>query len=214
VNARVSRLTTRGLYAVTPDIADTQALVAQVSAAIMGGARFVQYRNKTATADVRLEQAYALKSVCNKAGACLIINDHVELALAIDADGVHVGAEDASVDDVRRALGREKLVGVSCYNQLALALSAQASSADYVAFGSFFPSHIKPGAVHAPLDLLIDARRQLNVPIVAIGGITVENGASLITAGASALAVISALFQAPDVTSAAQRFTTLFEAPR
>jgi thiamine-phosphate pyrophosphorylase len=214
VNARVSRLTTRGLYAVTPDIAGTQALVAQVSAAIMGGARFVQYRNKTATADVRLEQAYALKSVCNKTGACLIINDHVELALAIDADGVHVGAEDASVDDVRRALGREKLVGVSCYNQLALALSAQASSADYVAFGSFFPSHIKPGAVHAPLDLLIDARRQLNVPIVAIGGITVENGASLITAGASALAVISALFQAPDVTSAAQRFTTLFEAPR
>jgi thiamine-phosphate pyrophosphorylase len=214
VNAQVSRHTTRGLYAVTPDIADTRALVAQVSAAITGGAGFVQYRNKTATADVRLEQAYALKSVCNKTGACLIINDHVELALAIDADGVHVGAEDASVHDARRALGREKLVGVSCYNQLALALSAQANGADYVALGSFFPSRIKPGAVHAPLTLLMDAKRELNVPIVAIGGITVENGASLIAAGASALAVISALFQVPDVTTAARRFTTLFEASR
>ncbi|MGZ5092668.1 MAG: thiamine phosphate synthase [Burkholderiales bacterium] len=214
MNAQVSRPRTRGLYAVTPDVADTQALVAQVSAAIMGGTRFVQYRNKIATAGVRLEQAYALKSLCNKTGACLIINDHVELALAIDADGVHVGAEDTSVHEARRALGHEKVVGVSCYNELALALSAQASGADYVAFGSFFPSRIKPGAVHAPLDLLIDARRQLNVPIVAIGGITVENGASLVAAGASALAVISALFQAPDVTRAAQRFTTLFEAPR
>jgi thiamine-phosphate pyrophosphorylase len=163
---------------------------------------------------VKLEQAYALKSVCNKAGARLIINDHVELALAIDADGVHVGADDASVHEARRALGDQKVIGVSCYDQLALAVSAQASSADYVAFGSFFPSRVKPVAVRAPLDLLRDAQRHLNVPIVAIGGITVENGASLITAGASALAVISALFQVPDVTSAARRFTALFEASR
>ena len=204
----------RGLYAVTPDITDTRLLVRQVSAAIAGGAGWVQYRNKTATADVKLEQAYALKSVCNKAGARLIINDHVELALAVDADGVHVGAEDASVHETRRALGDQKVIGVSCYDQLALAVSAQAGGADYVAFGSFFPSRVKPGAVRAPLNLLSDAKRQLNVPIVAIGGITVENGASLITAGASALAVISALFQVPDVTSAARRFTALFEVSR
>jgi thiamine-phosphate pyrophosphorylase len=205
-------LAMRGLYAITPDADETESLVAQVSAAISGGARIIQYRNKTATPEMRVAQAIALKSLCRDTGACLIINDHVELALAVDADGIHVGSSDASYDDARRTLGDEKLIGISCYNQLGLALAAEARGADYIAFGSFFSSLVKPGAVHAPTDLLIEARRTLKVPIVAIGGITLNNAPPLITAGADALAVISALFSAPDVTLAARSFTALFEA--
>jgi thiamine-phosphate pyrophosphorylase len=204
----------RGLYALTPDTDETESLLAQVSAAISGGVRIIQYRNKTATPEMRVAQALALKSLCHDAGACLIINDHVELALAVDADGIHVGSGDASYDYARRALGDEKLIGISCYNQLGLALAAEARGADYVAFGSFFPSLVKPAAVHAPTDLLTEARRTLEVPIVAIGGITLNNAPRLITAGADALAVISALFSAPDVTAAARSFTALFEAQR
>jgi thiamine-phosphate pyrophosphorylase len=212
VKGQPTVLAVRGLYAVTPDTDKTESLVAQVSAAISGGVRIIQYRNKTATPEMRVAQALALKSLCRDAGACLIINDHVELALAVDADGLHVGSGDASYDDARRALGDEKLIGISCYNQLGLALAAEARGADYIAFGSFFPSLVKPGAVHAPTDLLIEARRTLKVPIVAIGGITLNNALPLITAGTDALAVISALFSAPDVTVAARSFTALFEA--
>jgi thiamine-phosphate pyrophosphorylase len=212
VKGQPTVLAVRGLYAVTPDTDQTESLVAQVSAAISGGVRIIQYRNKTATPEMRVAQALALKSLCRDAGACLIINDHVELALAVDADGLHVGSGDASYDDARRALGDEKLIGISCYNQLGLALAAEARGADYIAFGSFFPSLVKPGAVHAPTDLLIEARRTLELPIVAIGGITLNTALPLITAGADALAVISALFSAPDVTVAARSFTALFEA--
>ena len=204
----------RGLYAITPDNENTQSLVAQVSAAISGGVRFVQYRNKTATSQKRLAQALALKSLCRDRGASLIINDHVDLALAVDADGIHVGSGDASYKDARGALGNDKLIGISCYNRLELALAAQAHGANYIAFGSFFPSQVKPGAVHAPTDLLSAARRRLEISIVAIGGITIDNAPPLITAGADALAVISALFSAPDVTAAARSFTALFEERR
>jgi thiamine-phosphate pyrophosphorylase len=145
-------------------------------------------------------------------GARLIINDHVELARAVDAHGVHVGAEDAGLQEARAALGPEKIVGVSCYNRLELARDAQAAGADYVAFGSFFPSSVKPHAVRAPVELLLQARRELHVPIVAIGGITLEGAPRLISAGADALAVISALFDAPDISKAALDFSALFHA--
>ena len=204
----------RGLYAVTPDTEKIESLVVHVTAAISGGVRIIQYRNKTATPELRLAQARALKSLCRNMGATLIINDHVELALAVDADGIHVGSEDTSYDNARQALGNQKLVGISCYNQLGLALAAESRGANYVAFGSFFPSRVKPGAVHAPADLLIDARRALEVSIVAIGGITLDNAPPLISAGADAVAVISALFSAPDVTAAARSFTALFGAQR
>jgi thiamine-phosphate pyrophosphorylase len=214
VKAQPTVRAVRGLYAVTPDTEKTESLVAHVTAAISGGVRIVQYRNKTATPDLRLAQARALKSLCRDSDATLIINDHLELALAVDADGIHVGSEDMSYDDARRALGEQKLIGISCYNQLDLALAAESRGANYVAFGSFFPSRVKPGAVHAPTDLLINARRALEVSIVAIGGITLNNAPHLISAGADALAVISALFSAPDVTAAARSFTALFEARR
>lgn len=214
MNAQPTMRAVRGLYAVTPDTENTESLVAHVSAAISGGVRIIQYRNKTATPELRLAQALALKSLCRDTGASLIINDHVELALAVDADGVHVGSGDTSYAAARRALGNDKLIGISCYNQLGLALAAESCGADYIAFGSFFPSRVKPGAVHAPADLLIEAKRALEVSIVAIGGITINNAPPLITAGADALAVISALFSAPDVTAAARSFTALFEAQR
>jgi len=200
----------RGLYAVTPDEPDTDRLVAAVCDAISGGARLVQYRNKSAPERLRVEQARALKALCASRSAALIVNDHVELALESDADGVHLGGDDGSCVEARRKLGTAKLIGISCYDRIALAFEAERAGADYVAFGSFFPSRIKPGAVQAPLALLAQAQRELGVPIVAIGGITSVNAASLVQAGADAVAVISALFDAPDVAAAARQFEALF----
>lgn len=198
-----------GLYAVTPDLADTAVLLAKTLAALAGGARLLQYRNKTADENLRREQAAALRELCRRYGAMLIINDHVELAREIDADGVHVGADDAGVAAARTRLGHGKIIGATCYNDRQRALAATAQGADYVAFGSFFASSVKPGAVRAPLALLQQTRRQVTVPVVAIGGITLDNAAGLIDAGANAVAVISALFAAPDVEVAARKFCQL-----
>ena len=195
----------------TPDDGDTNALLAKVAAAIAGGARFVQYRNKLASPALRLEQGKALKALCSQNGAALIVNDHVDIARAIEADGVHLGREDGSAALGRSAVGPYGLVGISCYQSLARARAAVAEGADHVAFGSFFPSRVKPGASRAPVDLLAQAKDELDVPVVAIGGITVENGGVLVRAGADALAVISALFDAADITAAASCFTALFE---
>jgi thiamine-phosphate pyrophosphorylase len=199
-----------GLYAVTPDLADTALMLAGTQAALAGGARLVQYRNKSADADLRHEQASALVALCRRRHVPLIVNDDVELACAIDADGVHVGVDDAAVDAARAQIGREKMIGVSCYNDLHRALLAQAQGADYVAFGSFFASSVKPRAAHAPLALLQQARQQVRLPLVAIGGITPANASALIGAGADAIAVIAALFTAPDVEIAARKFCGLF----
>lgn len=202
--------TIRGLYAVTPDETDTPQLMRQIGAALSGGARIVQYRNKTAP-EMRKAQARALKTLCDEYGAVLIINDHLHLAAEINADGVHLGAEDGDMREARSVLGPDKLIGVSCYNRIELARSAAAHGADYIAFGSFFPSRVKPGAVQAPLSLLAEARRELRIPIVAIGGITLENAPSLIHSGADAVAVISGLFHAPEVATTARAFNLLFD---
>jgi thiamine-phosphate pyrophosphorylase len=193
---------------------DTAALVRDVAAAISGGATLVQYRNKISAPGVLREQAAALRSLCAERGALLIVNDSVELARAVDADGVHIGKDDGEAALAREVLGAGKIVGISCYRSLDAARAAQAGGADYVAFGSFFPSTVKPSAVRAPLELLTEGRRVLQVPIVAIGGITAENGAALVAAGADALAVISAVFASPDVAAAARAFAPLFETAR
>ncbi|HEV2008240.1 MAG TPA: thiamine phosphate synthase [Burkholderiales bacterium] len=199
-----------GLYAVTPDLSDTALLLAKTQAALVGGARLVQYRSKIADGNLRREQATALRELCRRRGTPLIINDDVDLAREIDADGVHVGADDAAVAIARAQIGGEKIIGVSCYNDLPRALFAAAQGADYVAFGSFFASSIKPGAVRAPLALLQQARQQIRLPLVAIGGITLDNASGPIGAGADAVAVIAALFAAPDVEAAARKFCRLF----
>ena len=199
-----------GLYAVTPDMDDTPALLARVEAALAGGARLLQYRNKTASSPLRLVQARALLALCWGYQVPLIINDHLDLALALDAGGLHVGAEDGSAAEARKRLGPDKILGVSCYGRVENALAAVEAGATYVAFGGFFPSRVKPGSARTPIALLGEAKRKLKLPIVAIGGITPENAPQLIDAGADAVAVISALFAADDVKLAAQTFGALF----
>ncbi len=193
----------RGLYAVTPDLADSAALVARVEAALRGGAALIQYRSKTASAQLRLDQARELARVRASRGGMLIVNDDPLLAAEIGADGVHVGENDASILAAREIVGPDRLVGVSCYNDIARAPRAIAAGADYVAFGSFFPSSVKPDARRADLALLAHAR-SLGVPVVAIGGIDAANARSLFDAGADAVAVITAVFDADDVTAAAE----------
>lgn len=201
----------RGLYA----IADTGVIVGErlinaVEQAIAGGARLVQYRSKNGVRDdPRL--ASVLATVCRRLGALYIVNDDPALAAAAGADGVHIGHDDPSIARAREQLGKERIIGVSCYNDLGRALAAETAGADYVAFGSFFPSSTKPRAVRADLDLLHAARMRLRLPVVAIGGITPENGARLIAAGADALAVITGVFAQPDVEAAARRYAQLFE---
>jgi thiamine-phosphate pyrophosphorylase len=201
----------RGLYAITPDALrrrrDLRALVAEALAA---GARVVQYRDKGPDETRRRAEAELLLTLCRGADALLIVNDDLELAAAVGAHGVHLGRDDADPREARRRLGRQAVIGVSCYDRLERARQARASGADYVAFGRFFPSRTKPAAVQAHPELLRRARRELGLPLVAIGGITPENGASLIAAGADMLAVVDAVFGAPDVRAAARAFIDLF----
>jgi thiamine-phosphate pyrophosphorylase len=199
----------KGLYAITPDEAGTVELLRKVRLALSGGARVLQYRNKAAGAVLRLEQARALRELTHEFSVPLIINDDAMLARQVDADGVHLGGEDGSVAAARAVLRGGKLIGVSCYNRMALAYEAVRQGADYVAFGSFFVSAIKPGAVTASPDLLRQARREISLPLVAIGGITVQNCTQLLEAGADALAVISAVFGAADIQDAARQFANL-----
>jgi thiamine-phosphate pyrophosphorylase len=209
----MNSIVVNGLYAITPEEADTAALLRKVRSALLGGARVVQYRNKVADGALRLKQAAALRELTREFAVTLIVNDDAALARQAEADGVHLGGADGSVAAARALMG-SGLIGVSCYNRAALAQQAVLQGADYVAFGSFFASTVKPDAVVATPDLLRQARRELDVPIVAIGGITPHNGAQLIEAGADALAVISAVFSAADIEGAAREFSNLFEQGR
>lgn len=200
-----------GLYAITPDLADTDDLLYRVRAALAGGARVVQYRNKTADPQLRLTQARALQSLCAARGVPLIINDHLEIAVAVDAAGLHLGGDDGDIAAARVRLGPGKLLGASCYDRLELAEAALAAGADHIAFGSFFASSVKPDAVRPPLDLVTRTKKQFAVPVVGIGGITPGNAPQLIRAGIDAVAVISAVFAAPDIEAAAREFQSLFE---
>lgn len=199
--------TISGLYVITPDEPDTAKLSQRARLALAGGAQLLQYRNKLADGALRREQALALRGLTREFGAMFIVNDDAALAAEVDADGVHLGAEDGEIAVARALLGPEKLIGVSCYNRAELARQAVADGADYVAFGAFFPSGVKPDAVRARPELL---HEDYGVPVVAIGGISVENGGQLVAAGADALAVISAVFAAADVQQAAQDFSKLF----
>ncbi len=203
-------MTLTGLYALTPDLADTTRLLKQVEQALDGGARLIQYRNKAAGTELRRKQAPALKSLCQRYGARLIINDDLALALAIDADGVHLGREDGDLETCRTALGPTRLLGLSCYADLARARQARHIGADYIALGSVFASTTKPAAVRSPLTLLREARDASGLPVCAIGGITLDNAPQLIDAGADLLAVISDLFGAPDIRARARAYTSLF----
>ena len=203
-----------GLYAITPDLADTDDLLLRTRAALSGGARVLQYRNKTASPALRHEQAQALQQLCTEFTVPLIINDHLGLALAVNAAGLHLGGDDGDIAAARAQLGLDKLLGVSCYDRIELAQRAVAAGADYLAFGSFFASSVKPDAVRPPVDLITLAKNRCRLPVVAIGGITPHNAPQLIAAGVDAVAVISAVFTAPDVAAAAREFQVLFDQQR
>ena len=205
-----------GLYAITdPDIIPHAEFEKRVEAALKSGARILQYRNKTTDQKNRLQQAHYLRQLCDTYNVTLIINDDIALARAVNADGIHIGKNDSSLALARQQLGDDKIIGVSCYNQLDLARQAIKDGADYIAFGSFFSSTIKPDAPTASLQLIRDIKQETSLPVCCIGGITRHNHPPLLEAGADMLAVISDLFahdQPADIEQAAQQFSQSFRA--
>ena len=200
----------KGLYIVTPDWDDTGKLVQATDLALQGGAVLVQYRHKTADAALRSEQATALLQVCRRHGVPFIINDHLELCLALDADGIHVGGTDASVAQVRAAVGADKIVGASCYGTLQLARDAQAAGASYVAFGGFYPSRVKKYDFKTAPEIVAQSKAEIALPVVVIGGMTVDNCQPLIAQGADLVAAISSVYMQENVSGAARGFAALY----
>jgi len=202
-----------GLYAITDSgLIEGSQLVSAVNAAISGGARLIQFRDKSQPSAARTQLAANVQAVCAERSVALIINDDIELCKQVGAAGVHLGADDCKLETAREQLGATALIGISCYNQLDLAIKAEQNGADYIAFGSFYSSGIKPDAVRAETELLERARQCLSIPIVVIGGITRENARPLIDAGADMVAVISDVFGADNIQTAALGFTRLFHA--
>lgn len=200
----------RGLYAVTPNWDDTDLLIQATADIIAGGATLVQYRHKTANAAQRLEQASALLSLCRSKKVPFVINDFIELVEQLDADGVHVGGTDEAVIAVRARLGADKIIGASCYGSLELAHQSAADGASYVAFGGFYPSLVKKYEVSTPSTIVAQAKLEIAVPIVVIGGMTVENSRVLVKNGADMVAAITSIYAQPDAKQAARNFSDLF----
>jgi len=199
----------QGLYVITDSnlIPDAR-FIQSVEQAIIGGAKIIQYRNKRP--EQYIEQAIAIKNLCQQYQIPLIINDDIQLAKQIGADGVHLGKDDSKLAIARNVLGNKAIIGISCYNEISLAKQAISGGATYVAFGRFFNSLTKPHATPCDINVLRQARKNFTCPIVAIGGINPNNGSTLITAGADCLAVINGVFGQPDITAAAQKYAQLF----
>jgi len=199
------------LYAITPDWPDSLRIFAAVEAALRGGASVLQLRRKQASPEQLREEGMQIGALCRQAGVPFIVNDDPMLAKQLGADGVHLGRDDGDITSARALLGPGRWIGVSCYADVHKAVSARQAGADYVAMGSVFPSFTKPGAVAASLDTLRAARGEVDLPLVAIGGITLVNVASVRAAGADMAAVISALFDAPDIEAAARQFSQIWK---
>ena len=201
----------RGVYAITDEnLLAGPALFSAVEEALRAGLALLQYRNKSAAWQSKCAEAAQLLQLCRHYDTLLLINDDVELCLEVGAAGVHLGQADTKLVEARQRLGEEAIIGITCHSDLSLALRAQAAGADYVAFGRFFPSHTKPNAPPASIQVLQQAKAQLAIPIVAIGGINAENGQALVTAGADMLAVIHTLFASADVEAEAKALNALF----
>ena len=200
-----------GIYAITPDLIDTTNLVMLTQQVLISGVQLIQYRNKIADNALKLEQAALLSTLCYEFNTPLIINDDLDLAIKVGADGVHLGAEDIAVVEARRRLGPGKIIGASCYNKLRYAIEAENYGADYVAFGSFYISSTKPGAVSAPINLLRKAKQYLQIPVVAIGGIDSENIIELAYKGADAVAVSSSIFNSINIQLETKKLSCIFK---
>lgn len=201
----------RGLYLVTPELADTDALLGAVACVLSARPAIVQYRSKLVDPALRREQASRLLALCRQARIPLVINDDLALALDIGADGAHLGRDDGDLAGARKALGQARILGASCYGEWARAEAAVAAGVDYVAFGAMFPSSTKPQAPLAPLEMLTRAKAEFGLPVAAIGGITLDNAPLLIAAGADLPAVISDVFSAPDPAARAAAYAGLFD---
>jgi len=203
----------KGLYVITDRpmcLERSMSVDKLVTLAVTGGARIIQYRNKQSPSAVRLYEAAILAKLCKQLDAIFIINDDVDIALEVDADGVHLGQEDLNITEARKRLGQDKIIGITCHNDLQLAREAEQASADYVALGRFFSSSSKPSAPPATLETLRHAVNELSIPVCAIGGITTENAPELIKHGAQMLAVINGVFGAWNVSKAAKSYVNLF----
>jgi len=208
------KLPLSGVYALTPDDNLLPRLSALVESALQGGVKWVQYRNKIAPTPLRKAQASELLRLCKAYGAKLIVNDDVWLAVEIGAHGAHLGRDDlpgGSLQTARNALGPHRILGVSCYDDLARAEVAVDAGVDYIAFGSMFPSITKPQAPRASLDLIRTAKQRFKVPVIGIGGITTKNAPQLLDAGADMIAVLTDLFDAMDIKKQAEKFQKLFK---
>ncbi len=201
----------KGLYIVTPDWDDTQKLVDVTEQALLGGAALVQYRHKTASPDLRRKQAERLLALCRRYQRPFIINDHVDLCEALDADGIHVGGTDDSVLNLRTRLGPSKIIGASCYGSLELAHQAWHEGASYIAFGGFYPSRVKKYPVTTAPDIITQAKATIPLPSVVIGGMTQQNAVPLVAVGADMVAVISSIYMAEDPQVVARAFLGLFK---
>ena len=182
----------------------------KAESALLGGARLIQYRDKSSNIEKHFKQASALKKLCEQNNSLLIINDDIELANTVQADGVHLGKDDTSINQARQLLGEHSIIGVSCYDRLDLAIAAEKAGANYVAFGAFFPSPTKPQARTASLELLKTAKQQLHIPVCGIGGINIDNANTLIEQGADMTAVITDLFASSDIQTTASQIARLF----
>lgn len=200
-----------GLYAIADrSIIEQPDLYKQASEAIDGGATVIQYRAKNISMAQQTQDAVLLVTLCRQRNVLFIVNDEPHLAKQVGANGVHIGEEDISITETRSIVGDSMIIGCSCYNDIRRAHNAEYAGADYVAFGSFFPSTTKPDAVHAPVSLLTEAKSSIKVPLVAIGGINAANGKQLVSAGADVLAVASEIFRAKNVKLAAHQLASLF----
>lgn len=201
----------KGLYAITDEkLIDEQAFIPSVAYALQGGSSIIQYRDKSSDQNKRLQQASALRALCNEHQAILIINDDIELASIVNADGVHLGKNDITIATARQRLGNDAIIGISCYNDLSLAIEAERNAADYVAFGAMFSSSTKPDAAKASTDIIREAKQRINIPVCAIGGITSKNIQQVTQSGADMAAVINDLFSREDIKGAASRLSQHF----
>lgn len=201
---------TKGLYAITPNISDTSLLLDKVEKALIGGVTLIQYRDKISNSSEKIFRAKAIHRLCLQYNVPLIINDDPELALVCGAEGVHLGQADGSVQHARALLGDSAIIGITCHHDISLAITAEQQGADYVAFGRFFNSSTKPGLPLATIDTLINAKKNIRIPIVAIGGVTVDNVKPIISAGASFIAVVDGLFSSKNISSMCKGFHNLF----
>ena len=201
----------KGLYAITPDSADLNTLIQKTKSAIEGGAFMVQYRSKIQDRDVKMQQCAAILRLCREYEIPCIVNDDVEMCRVLEADGVHLGEKDDNIAEVRHILGEDAIIGSSCYDQLDRAKSAQKEGASYVAFGAMFATSTKPNAPRASLALLKEAKREIQIPIVAIGGITVNNAHDVIKTGIDAISVITSLYEAKSIKETAETFAKMFQ---